>query len=256
MESEAWFERYLRDTGHGGWDDHEPDLGIPSNPDYLISKAGALAVCEVEEFADGGLHRRLNGRHNQTMALSDFEMYGAVRNKIKKAAKQMKPLDGRRLPLVAVLANPRRVIVPCDDFEIGAAMYGCPRFGGAFNPDVGAVEELHPIRGLNGRLTTSHSYLSAVVFLHVREHLQDAHDAWIAETREERDRLCGRNVRKKATMLLDGLNKIDGPSGDYVFARVFHTIAAHEGSAVPLPRTLFDGEHDIHRFPDALGSYA
>jgi hypothetical protein len=56
--SEEWFVRYSRETGHVGWDQPEPDLGIARRPDLLISKGGAQAICEVKEFEDGALERR------------------------------------------------------------------------------------------------------------------------------------------------------------------------------------------------------
>jgi hypothetical protein len=50
MRSEEWFEQYLRDTGHEGADEPEPDLGGTKRPDYLVARHGARAIVEVKEF--------------------------------------------------------------------------------------------------------------------------------------------------------------------------------------------------------------
>lgn len=74
-ESEVWFEEYLREVGHSGSDEREPDLGIPTRPDYLVRAGEARAVCEVKQFTTSGLERRLQGPHNSTLTLGDDEMW-------------------------------------------------------------------------------------------------------------------------------------------------------------------------------------
>jgi len=104
--SEQWFARYLEHNGYQGWDEPEPDLRVAKRPDFLVRRAGLAAVCEVKEFSTSGLERRLDRPHNRVMALSSAEVYGGIRGQLKEGADRLKPLDGRGIPLVIVLANP------------------------------------------------------------------------------------------------------------------------------------------------------
>lgn len=61
-----------------------------------------------------------------------------MRDKIGKFARQVKPFENSGLPLVLVLANPNNTLVPLGEFEIRAAMYGMPMFGGELEPDSNA----------------------------------------------------------------------------------------------------------------------
>jgi hypothetical protein len=49
---EILFEAYLAEHGYPD-PDYEPDLGVPTRPDYLVTRGGAEAICEVEEFDSG-----------------------------------------------------------------------------------------------------------------------------------------------------------------------------------------------------------
>lgn len=55
--SEHLFETYL--TEHRYQFAHEPDLGIAKRPDYLISRTGIEAVCEVKQFETTVMRGRL-----------------------------------------------------------------------------------------------------------------------------------------------------------------------------------------------------
>jgi hypothetical protein len=44
------FEAYLAEHGYDV-PEHEPDLGVGRQPDYLLSRDGHTCLCEVKEFA-------------------------------------------------------------------------------------------------------------------------------------------------------------------------------------------------------------
>jgi hypothetical protein len=91
-EAERWFERYMRD--HGYEYDYEPDLGVSTRPDFLVWRADAQMVCEVKGFDQPTpLERRLRGTSHTTMISADEE-YGPMRNAVREAARQLKPLAG------------------------------------------------------------------------------------------------------------------------------------------------------------------
>lgn len=243
-KSEELFERYLRETAHDGWDDHQPDLGSAKNPDYKISKNGASAIVDVKEFADSKLHQR-SQVGNKVFNASQDEMLGDVRDKIGKFAKQVKPFERSGLPLVLVLANPNNILVPLGEFEIRAAMYGMPMFGGEFDPEVGQVMNMRTIPGLNGKLTNHHQYISAIAVLGTYTHKQVANDVWLDANRNRLEAEFPEDFEGKVGAVFDGLRSVHAPDGDFVFARVFHT---ESDQAVPLPPELFDGPHDTHTY--------
>lgn len=103
--ADEWFEDYLRERGAEPGD-HEPDRGVDGpRPDYLPTAEGEQIACEVKQFGKGSkVERRL--AEQSVGVISDAERYGPIRNQVKEAAKQFKPLAVRGIPLVVVLANP------------------------------------------------------------------------------------------------------------------------------------------------------
>ena len=97
--SEVWFDTYLR--AHGYTWELEPDLGIPKRPDRLIHRDGLSAVCEVKQFDKDPI-----GWMRETGQGGWFDENKPVRGAVRQAANQLRPLKGRGLPLVVVLANP------------------------------------------------------------------------------------------------------------------------------------------------------
>jgi hypothetical protein len=257
--SERWFEEYAREAGLGGWEDHEPDLGIEARPDYLVhalEAPSARAVCEVKEFTTSGLERRLRERHSGTLTLSDKEVYGAIRGRVRQAAKQLKPLAGRGLPLVIVLANPNGVRMEFDANAVELALYGNYTYGGPVNPATGAVEQFGRLPGRDGKLTMDHSYVSAVVLLRRRFHARDHDEAWWkAKADELRPHYPDRPALMNA-LLEAAQDKPDGPPGHYHYVEVLHTVSSMQGEAVPLPAELLAGIRDKHYEPDARGFYS
>lgn len=213
--SERWFERYLRETGHRGFETPEPDLGTIRRPDYLVAKNGARAVVEVKEFRTTDLEREKRAAldANHVFEASAERVLAPIRNKVRVAAAQLKPLAGRGMPLVVVLANPYRVAVDLRPPELGWALYGDPTVEGLIDPQTGEMFDARWRRGGNGQLSAQHAYLSAVVVL----------SAQAAETTPS---VC-----------------------------VFETLTARHGASAPVPRQMFDGPYDERWVADEMGVF-
>jgi hypothetical protein len=254
------FQRYLRDHGYDGADDHEPDLGISRRPDFRIGRAGAQAICEVKQFDNPSpLEKRIVinpvTARPQPFSAGDDEVYGPIRQQVHAAARQLKGLRGRGIPLVAVLSNPNGRWVNLDVHHAVHALYGNPTFGGPYNPKTGRIESLGPVRGRDGEITNDHQYLSAVVLLHRRTHAADARAAWLDANR---DRLATQypDRTERSVGLLTALDGLDLPDGDYLHVDVIHTTPARLGRIALLDPALFDGPHDRHWVVNPDGTYS
>jgi hypothetical protein len=219
--SEKWFERYLRDTGHAGAERHEPYLGIPRRPDYLVSKGSGAAVCEVKEFSTSALDRRISASRGNAFSMSPADLDKASARRVRDAAEKLEPLRLRSIPLVAVLANPRDVWL---GVELSKMASGATRF----------------------------PFLSAVVVLTMRQHARDYVEAWLAEHGDAIRRASSSTV-EHANALYEALSGLETRDGDYMRVDVIHTRGSQLGHAVPLSRSLFDGPHDKHWLTDATG---
>ncbi len=251
--SERLFQRYCEERGLDGWDEHEPSItGAPADarrrPDFRVSLKGhGAAICEVKEFRTNRISKRL--AQSGTAMLSDTEVFGAVRNAIKDAAGQLKAYRSLGDPLVVVLANPHSADVSLNDpAEVIWALYGNPVIRIEVGPDARPAEnsDSEISAGRDGVLSGAHSYVSAVVTLHVRDHSYDYWDAWSEENRSQWETIDDRVERGAMMLELRSkeakLNRT--PSGDYIYVRVYETEASADGRAVPLPRSLFNGERD------------
>jgi hypothetical protein len=137
-EAEQWFKQYLDD--HGYEYEYEPDLGVPTQPDFLVRGNGVELVCEVKAFEQvPALERRITGTNQPVMASSD-EVYGPMRKAVRKAARQLKPLAGSPRPLIVVIANPMGFHVHLNLDRLTEAMFGNPGYVGRFIPEEGRVE--------------------------------------------------------------------------------------------------------------------
>ena len=151
--SEEWFERYLREHGIDGWQAHHPPLGTGRRPDYLVSKDGAQAVCEVKQSSSTRIRDAIArfGPRPGGM-LSSSEVYGGVRSLVAQAAGQLKELAGTA-PLVVVLANPLGADIDLRPEEVIHALYGDPTVPLLTDPATGRVVggELSPHRAVTIR---------------------------------------------------------------------------------------------------------
>jgi hypothetical protein len=240
-ESEEWFDRYLAEHGYDPGDP-EPDLGIRTNPDRLISRDGKQVVCEIKQF-EKDVVTLIAG---QVRAMSSSEWFNPVRMAVKNAAKQLKPLKGSNLPLVVVLANPKGMHVSLDAKDVIHALYGDPTWSVQIDPATGgAVTNPEFFAGLGGRLRNYHEYISAVVLLRHRENVQDYADAVAMEIKGGREPKTYEAAVELSKQYLEEMQRREAagemPAGDYFFVDVIKTISA---DATPIPDDFFNGERD------------
>lgn len=255
--SEEWFDRYVRDHGHDPGD-AEPDLGIEKKPDRLIRWNNVEVVCEIKQFDRDPFGDDWNG---QARTMDMITALKPVRRAVSYAAEQLKPLAGRGVALVVVVANPNGMPVPFSADEIIWALYGDPVWKITIDAETGApVGETEYGADRNGQIRNRHQYLSAVVALRRRTEAQDWSDALWARLKQEhhfdpvRDPEGATRVAELAlteTHAAEDRGQI--PNGDYLFAEVFVTMGAE---AEPLPENVFDGAHDSRwEFDAATGNY-
>lgn len=210
--SEVWFDTYLRHHGYA-WTP-EPDLGIHKRPDRLIERDGLSAVCEVKQVDKNPL-----AWMHETRTGGWFDENKPVRGAVKQAANQLRPLKGRGLPLVVVLANPHGYHIELSGERVIYALYGDDSvvvkvWLGEGPPPPGFLEqpEYRQVVGRNGQIRASGQYISAVAMLHRRK--SDIFDA-----REEED------VPEEECWV--------------------EVIPAISEEAVPLPDSFFNGPNDL-----------
>lgn len=209
--SEVWFDTYLRVHGYT-WET-EPNLDIPTRPDRLIHRDGLSAMCEVKQFDKDPF-----GWMRETGQGGFIDEHKSVRRAVKEAADQLRPLKGRGLPLVVVLANPKRFHIDLSGVQVVFALYGDDTL--VFNvwtgdgpppPDFPDPSEYQRVVGRNGQIRVVGQYISAVVMLH----------------------------RRKADFF-DSREEADVPE-DECWVEV---IPAMSEEAVPLPDSFFNGPND------------
>jgi hypothetical protein len=208
--SEVWFDTYLRSHGYQ-W--HvEPDLGVSKRPDRLVMRDGLSAVCEVKQFDKDPLAWMY-----ETQQAGFIDEHKPVRRAVKQAADQLRPLKGRGLPLVVVLANPNGYHIDLSGEQVVFALYGDDSLvftvwtgEGSPPPDFPDPPEYKRVVGRNGQIRVVGQYISAVVMLHRREFDFDFRD------------------------------EAAGP-GDECWVEVIPAISQE---AVPLPDSFFSGPND------------
>lgn len=228
--SEERFERYLGEQGYTF--EHEPDLGVTTRPDYFIARDSEQALCEVKEFSTTAIRDALAPM--RAGVLSDKQVFGAVRNQLDAAARQLRPLAERGLPLVVVLANPRGADVSLDPEDVMAAMYGSPAFSIPVGPE-GAAGEGTYFLNRDGAYTAKAAYISAVVTLHEWGADQEWADREVKRFEDAWEFLRWADEERRAGRV---------PEGSRRFVHVFHTASAAVGQATPLPETMFNGPDD------------
>lgn len=249
--SEQWFARYLAEHGHAGGDDPEPDLGVAKRPDFLVGKAGVKAICEVKEFTSTRLRDQLAAAGGVATLPADVT-YAPVRDAVKRAAAQLKPLEHLGFPLVVVLANPHGADVELDPEELIFALYGNPTISFMVD-ETGPVTSPEIVAGRDGRLGRDHAYISAIVTLHRRAHADDWWHEWrerycAGRAEDERDPDDVTAMARVSVDYIDARRTAEAreqiPEGDYLFVRLFETQACLAGTAVTVPEQLFDGPRD------------
>ena len=199
---ERLFERYLAQWGYGDYEHQLDWLNPAKNPDYLIRTAVGEVAAEVKSFQTWDLFENLEDGLFAMQSVT--KTLKPVRDRIPKAAGQLKGITGR--PLVVVLDNPGNRM-PLSPPNVIFAMYGDPEF--VFSADRAQPGFWHASR--NGELHV----------LNERgiEHGSHAHLSAIAVLREQPA----------------------GVGGPAVTMDVFETIS---GQCVPLPASVFAHEGD------------
>lgn len=236
--AEDRFESYLK--AHGYAFEHEPELGISKQPDYLIERAGRLAVCEVKGFTTSGIWGQMVASPGQVAHRSMREVLSPVRRQMRAAAKQLKPLAGWNEPLVVVLANPRAAGVDLDPPMVIAAMYGDLEARFTYQEGVGTTSEW--VAGRNGRLTQDHPHVSAVVVVRAGDRSADRNRAF---TRAYREAHPGAGVDEVLSAIAAAQDSF-GAEDPYFSCDVFE---AASDVCAPLPPDLFDGPDDARWRP-------
>jgi hypothetical protein len=248
-EAERWFERYLLEHGYEYY--YEPDLGVPTRPDFLIRRDGVEVVCEVKGFDQPPpLERRLRGTSHATM-VSDDEVYGPMRNAVREAARQLKPLAGSKWPLVVVLANPMGFYVHLSLDRLLEAMFGNPGLVGDYNAEEGRVEEFRYELGRDGRLRNDHPYISGVAILRERDLAYEYEAQWHTEWkkgRPARDPADWDQAIAEAQAAIEAWQASEAskhvPEGN---AYLLELLTTGSPDAVPVPDNVFDGPRDERR---------
>lgn len=216
--AEMLFEEYLDDHGYE-WE-HEPDLGIPTVPDYAVRRNEAELVCEIKQFCTQAI-RELGESAGGPVAVPPKLLYGTIRAQIDAAARQLKPLAGRGIPLVIILANPARATVTLDPGTLFHAMYGGGHW--ALPQQLLPSIDQWPIpssAGRDGALTTKHAYISAVG-----------------------------GLRGQQTLSRFAPTEHPGASQN------LEVVESLSDRATPLPANVFDGSADARWAPDEGGRY-
>jgi len=146
----------------------QPSWGVRTCPDFRVRHGSNVVAIEVETIAGWGMFRNVRfGEHgSRPMA----EALKPLREKIRAAARQLKPLAGAGIPRVIAVANPYNRPVPFGAELMISAMYGDPAY--KFDSD---EETDRVLLDRNGKLTNDHPYISAVAL--VREESDAAVDA-------------------------------------------------------------------------------
>lgn len=238
------FEAYLAEHGYER-PAYEPDLGVPTRPDYLVRRGDAEVICEVEEFDAEKISLPWT---QQRVGTTDMKtVLRPVREKIRAAARQLKPLADDSRPLVVVIANPGDAPVAMGERELIWAMYGDPTFTFTIDPETGgAVDDGQFIAGRHGKLRNDHPYLGAVAIVREREHAVDFYDRL-------RKGMDGRSADERLDAIFAARDRGEVPEGSYHRLDVFKCVSV---AATPVPDDFFDGPNDrLFDFDEKLGAY-
>jgi hypothetical protein len=262
-DSETRFADYL--TVRGYQPERDVDwrsrfgVDTPKDPDFLVSRAGEdLAICEVKEFTDTPLDRRLADAHYATS--SSAELHASVSDAVRDAAReQLRPFADIGLPLVVVLANPHGKMVALAPGTMPMSLFGITEtvfidVGPGAPPPANA----QLILGGRGALIDErpafraqhpHPYLSAIVVLHARREADDYLDMLLAQQRRTRPPHSHQDNLDNGADVLEAFAEADQaglvPSGEYEWVSVFDLSAHPLFRGTPLPSHAFDGVRDL-----------
>jgi hypothetical protein len=245
--AEARVARYLRERGYAF--EVEPEFGTGRHPDYLITAGEHTIVAEVKAFETHGMFQ--DAVPGQLMARSLEDALAPVRKQIKKAAGQLRGLQGRGWPLMVVLDNPGGRPIPFDSPHLVlSAMYGDLTLHAPVEPG-GTLGEFRAVAGRNGSLRNDHPYISAVAVVRREDHAAEWAAKWVDVHRGEfglGDADDGGQGARAMVAAFAEASKDGAPEGDDLFLEVFETLST---AAAPLPRDVFNGPRDRRWVPNA-----
>jgi hypothetical protein len=153
---DLFFENYCDLNGYLHW--HEPDssrLGIdaPTTPDYLIDRGGNRAIVEVKHFETTHVTDRLWETPGRAVWWTKAEAVGTIQSAVRYAAeRQLAPLAGVGIPLVAVLTNPLGADISFDREDV-SALFGPVKY--PVDPEVGQL--MQPVFTGGGAVLTRYA---------------------------------------------------------------------------------------------------
>jgi hypothetical protein len=205
-------------------------------------------VCEVKGFDQPTpLERRLRGT-DQAVMISADEEYGPMRNAVREAARQLKPLAGSEYPLIVVLANPIGYRVNLSLERLVEAMYGNPGLVGNFNAENGEVEDFRFELGRDGRLRNDHPYISTVAIVRERPRAEEYYNEWRTEWKKGRQPLhrpTTEEIIAEAQAEQAAWNDSEAsrhvPGGN---AYIVELMTTGSPDAVPVPENVFNCARD------------
>ena len=241
-QGDRFFEEYCESLGYSvTW---EPYPASPRMPDFAVrTPDGGELVAEVKTIESRGMLGVLPGRRLGRIGTRSIgDAVAPLRKAIRDAAGQLRPLQGKGLPLVVVLVPGPGCGVPLDPVSVLSAMYGDI----SVEFDIGPVSDSRWVTGRDGRLSGgTHAYLSAVVVLRVRLHADDWAESWWSVHAPPGD---GRIELIEQFM---AAARAQAPDGYYLTADVYETLGA---AATRLPDSVFVGAKDTRWVPSSDGS--
>ena len=234
---ELLFERYLAENGCTF--EYEPDLGISRRPDYLVHRDGAEVVCEVKSFPQPAVPAP--SRHGSAPIA---EILAPVRNKIRDAARQLRPLQGNGLALVVTLALAQNSPIVLGAAMMLSAMYGDLTPSPEAQPGAGQAGRWY--YGRNGKLRNDHPYISAGAVLQRRTASDEAlirlyGSGASTPARAEAAAAAGFEEERKAGRPPNRENQ------EFLYVDVYETANA----APRIPAGIFEGSRDTRWAADA-----
>lgn len=224
---ELLFERYFEERGYEQLA-NERNFGSGKRPDSLLRAGIHEIVAEVKSFEPRPIAMPPTPGG---MARTDLD---TVRNTIKKAAGQLKGIQG--YPLVIVLTNPMNAFVGLAPSDVIQAMYG--NFEYTFTADgqqqwrTGGHGRLR-VNEPDGTIRGFHEHVSAIAIVQ-EVHAEDASiTRWLQQHSDEYPNLIEAVAR--------AFDQPGSAQGSIVRADVFETVSE---TARPLPRDIFNGPYD------------
>ena len=241
-QSELLFEELLKERGFEFIKGEVYFKKGEKCPDYYVKTKYGNIICEVKECGESELHKMF--QKVKVGALSSKSISGPIREKIKKASKQLKPYVKNKIPMIVILSNPYGYFADLDNEEILSAMYGEIGISIPLTDDKEKEPEL--FFGRDGILTNQKEYISAVCvleYLPIKSKKLDEIGKRIKEKYKDEE-MSFDLVSKMAKELLGEVEPLQKKGlirkRQALRLRVFHNIRAN----IKLPKEIFNKRYD------------